>query len=546
MNNPADEVWTDILGYVRTQYPGIARGWFDQLRAGPVSRGRLTVRAVNRAQSAYLVKQCARPFAEATQAATGRLIEVVFDCEQNPRSDLDQSASRSPSTDSGSKLNGEYTFEHFVVGHCNRLSHAAAVAVAQDPGKAYNPLFIHGKVGLGKTHLIQAICHRVLDNAPATRIMYLSCETFVNHFIQAIGRGELSSFRYRYRHVDLLLIDDIQFLGGRERTQEEFFHTFNTLYQENGQIVLTADCPPHEIPSLEERLVSRFNSGLVASIDPPGLETRIAILREKVKIRGMVLPDNVLELVASSITTSVRELEGAINRIRGLSALDSKPIGVQLAREALGISEERAISLSTVLRAVGRKFGVKAADVRGQRRTKDMILPRRVAVYLAREFTSLPLEDIGAYFGCRDHTTILNGHKSVQRDLAADTAQAAVVRELVQELQHKPRGSARDRPVSLEEVINGVAGHFKVSVEDLKSKKRSKSVGFPRQVAMFLARKLANRSLEEIGACFGGRGHTTVLHACGVVSQTIESDPRVSLMVEGIADVIRHQRQYNL
>jgi chromosomal replication initiator protein DnaA len=235
-------------------------------------------------------------------------------------------------------LNPDYTFQNFVTGPCNRLAHAACIAVAEQPGQTYNPLFIHGGVGLGKTHLLQAVSQQVLERQPDARILYLSCDSFINQFINAIESGEMNQFRYRYRHVDMLVVDDIHFLAGRDRTQEEFFHTFNTLYQQHKQIILSADCPPNEIPELEERLVSRFNWGLVARIDRPCYETRVAIVQKKARMRGLSLPDDVVCYIAARIESNTRELEGAITKMQGMSSLQDGRIDLELAKAALGDS----------------------------------------------------------------------------------------------------------------------------------------------------------------------------------------------------------------
>lgn len=263
MEDAATMLWDDLTGHVRVSRPDLVRGWFSDLQLTDVDAGVLVVRTRNDAQARYLEEHCRSAFVTAAQAATGRLVSVAF--EPAPAEEPAASDSGLPVISDGViPLNPDYTFDNFVTGPCNRLAHAAATAVAGDPGRAYNPFFIHGPVGLGKTHLLQSICHAARERNPRIRYHYISCETFINDFIEAVECGALHQFRYRYRHVDLLVIDDIQFLAERERSQEEFFHTFNTLYQSQRQIVLSADCPPADIPSLEERLVSRFNSGLVA------------------------------------------------------------------------------------------------------------------------------------------------------------------------------------------------------------------------------------------------------------------------------------------
>jgi chromosomal replication initiator protein len=317
-------------------------------------------------------------------------------------------------------LNEDYVFDHFVRGPSNQLAHAASLAVADAPAMAYNPLFLHGSVGLGKTHLLQGICHRVLTRRPDTRIIYLSCETFVNQFISAVEAGDLEDFRYRYRHVDMLLIDDIHFLAKKERTQEEFFHTFNTLYNSKKQIVLSCDSPPREIPTLEDRLVSRFKWGLVTQIEEPDQETRVAIVRRKAERKGVQLPDGVADLIADNIATNVRELEGAVLRVTGYAALSGKTLTLDLAREALRDviqPKERKVAIETILRTVADHFGVKASEITGKRRNKSISQPRQVCMYLARRLTEYSLVEIGGQFGGRDHTTVIYANEKVAAEL---------------------------------------------------------------------------------------------------------------------------------
>ena len=320
-------------------------------------------------------------------------------------------------------LSPDYTFENFVVGPCNRLPHAASSAVADNPGKAYNPLFIHGGVGLGKTHLLQAVCQKVLERQNDARILYLSCDSFINQFIQAVQHGDMSQFRYRFRHVDVLVIDDIHFLRGHDRTQEEFFHTFNTLYQSNKQIILSADAPPSEIPELEERLVSRFNWGLVARIEKPCYETRVAILQKKARLRGMTIPDDVICYVGSKVENNTRELEGAITRLQGMAMLQEGKIDMDLARAALGETgtpEQKRISIQQIIDAVTGYYNVRTSDLQSKKRHKSIAFPRQVCMYLARKNTRYSLEEIGGYFGGRDHTTVLHAVRTVTEDQGAD------------------------------------------------------------------------------------------------------------------------------
>jgi len=317
-------------------------------------------------------------------------------------------------------LNDDYRFDSFVVGPSNQLPQAAAMAVANAPGNAYNPLFLHGAVGLGKTHLLQGICHKVLAKRPDARILYLSCETFVNQFIAAVEAGELTDFRYRYRHVDMLLIDDIHFLARKERTQEEFFHTFNTLYNSRKQIVLSCDSPPREIPTLEERLVSRFKWGLVAEVEQPDHETRISIVRRKASRRGVDIPEEICQLIADHVTTNVRELEGAVLRVIGYASLTNKPLTLDVATEALKDviePKERKVSIESILRVVSSHFAVKSSDLVGKRRHKSISLPRQVCMYLARRLTEYSLVEIGGQIGGRDHTTVIYANEKIAREL---------------------------------------------------------------------------------------------------------------------------------
>ncbi len=433
MSRLSDAVWGEILSHVRTHFSGVTRGWFAQLEPGDLSSGRLVVYTVDDDQLTYMRKHCLQAFLEGAQAATGRLISVEFATQtdgafrgQN-HPDTTATSALAFERDTGLlRLNSEYVFENFVTGQCNRLAHASCVAVSQAPGTAYNPLFIHGSVGLGKTHLGQAVCQEVLEHSPATQLMYLSCETFVNHFIEAVEKGALDSFRFRYRHVDLLVIDDIQFLAKRERTQEEFFHTFNTLYQLQKQIILLADSPPSEIPSLEERLVSRFNWGLVARIDAPGLETRMAIIQKKMRLQGIELPEDVVLHIASQAKSNTRELEGVLTRLRCLAALDGAlPIDLALARQALGETEAvvtQPIQVQDIMSAVTERFGVKLSDLQGRRRSRSIALPRQVCMYLARQLTEHSLGEIGGFFGGRDHTTVLHAHKLIRQRRDEDVA----------------------------------------------------------------------------------------------------------------------------
>jgi len=338
------------------------------------------------------------------------------------------------------RMNKQLVFETFVSGASNAVAHAAALAIAQNPGQAYNPFFLHGGVGLGKTHLIQAITHSLLAHRPELELLYLTCEDFMNHFIASVQNNERDRFRAVYRTKDVLLIDDIHFLckGAREVTQEEFFHTFNTLYNAGKQIVLSSDCPPQELTKLEERLVSRFKWGLVARIDPPSYEERLAILRKKAQLRGRVLPDEVLHFIAENVDTSVRDLEGAIIKVIAFSSLMNRPVDVSLTRDALRDTVQRvasAITVDDIIRAVTAHFQIKMSDLQSRRRSQSVAQPRQIAMYLIRTLTRHSLEEIGGYFGGRDHTTVMHACDRIKTLISQDPSIAAAIEHLTATLR---------------------------------------------------------------------------------------------------------------
>lgn len=339
-----------------------------------------------------------------------------------------------PHPTSQSMLNPKYTFDTFVIGSGNRFAHAASLAVAEAPAKAYNPLFIYGGVGLGKTHLMHAIGHYVLEHNPNAKVVYLSSEKFTNEFINSIRDNRPDDFRNKYRNVDILLIDDIQFLAGKESTQEEFFHTFNTLHEENKQIVISSDRPPKEIPTLEDRLRSRFEWGLITDITPPDLETRIAILRKKAKAEGLEIPNEVMLYIANQIDSNIRELEGALIRVVAYSSLQNKDINADLAAEALKSiipnSKPKTITIQEIQRVVGEQYGLKMEDFKAKKRTKSVAFPRQIAMYLSRELTDFSLPKIGEEFGGRDHSTVIHAHEKISSMIAKDPAFKRQIEEL--------------------------------------------------------------------------------------------------------------------
>lgn len=337
------------------------------------------------------------------------------------------------------RLNPRYTFENFIVGPSNNMVHAAAVSIARSPAKSYNPFFIHGGVGLGKTHLLQAICHYIKTHFSNKKIAYIPAERFTNELIDAIQHRSTAQFRNKYRNLDILVIDDIHFIAGKESTQEEFFHTFNTLYDAHKQIIFSSDRPPREISNLQERLTSRFAWGLIADVQPPDFETRVAILKKKIEQEPIKIPDDVIFFLADLIKTNIRELEGALIRVIAYAFLEEKDITLGLARDVLKdlLNEPPVIiTVDTIQKCVAAQFGVSLGDLKTKRRNKNIVLPRQVAMYLSRELTQLSLPEIGEFFGGKDHTTILYSYNKIKRVLEKDVAVKNKIRQIIKTIKH--------------------------------------------------------------------------------------------------------------
>src|SRR6056297_1473298 len=333
-------------------------------------------------------------------------------------------------------LNPKYSFDSFVVGNGNRFAHAAALAVAEAPAKAYNPLFLYGDVGLGKTHLMQAIAHYILKHNPDNKVVYVSSETFTNELINAIKDDRTSSFRNKYRNIDILLVDDIQFLANKERTQEEFFHTFNSLHESNRQLIISSDRPPKEIPTLEERLRSRFEWGLITDIQKPDLETRIAILRKKADLENLKIPNEVVIYIADNIQSNIRELEGALIKVIAYSSLVDKEIDIDLAEKALQDliienEEPKEINIDLIKNIIVDYYNLKKEDMTSKKRTQKIAFPRQIAIYLSRELTDLSLPHIGEEFGGRDHTTVIHAYNKIEKRIEEDQEFAKVTNKII-------------------------------------------------------------------------------------------------------------------
>jgi chromosomal replication initiator protein len=433
----AERIFADIVERAKVLDPANARKWFDELRIIHLDRGALGIGCPDEVNVQFLCDNCKNSFIRAAQQITGHLISVDFSVDNH-----NGAPSRVLPRVSGLKLHPDYTFENFVVGPSNRLAHASCVAVSQSLGDTYNPLFIYGNSGLGKTHLLHAVCYEAQKRIDGAVIQLLSCEDFVNKFIRSIEEGNLVGFQSQFRTVDVLVIDDIQFLREREQSQEEFFHTFNALYNNGKQIILSADSPPAEIPSLESRLISRFNWGLVARIDPPSYETRIAIVQKKAHLRGLNISDEIADYIATCVQANIRELEGALTTIYALAITDGEQISLELAQRALEGQirlASRRISITDIIEVVTRYFDVRLSDLQSKKRSQSITMPRQICMYLARNLTKHSLDEIGGHLGGRDHTTVMHACNKINDAKNSDTKMNVLLDELTKQIAQMPQ-----------------------------------------------------------------------------------------------------------
>ncbi len=449
MDNHPQDVWQNVLQLLQTR---ISRPsfdtWLKSTRASQFHEQSIVICAPNNFAREWLENRYTKMIKDAVLEATGYEVEVRIVTEEDrgaaanaPQPQLPKKPiPNEPIAVGGSMLNAKYTFETFVIGANNRFAHAASLAVAEAPAKAYNPLFLYGGVGLGKTHLMHAIGHYIAEHNPSARVLYISSEKFTNEFINAIRDNRGESFRNKYRNIDILLIDDIQFLAGKEQTQEEFFHTFNALHEERKQIVISSDRPPKEIPTLEERLRSRFEWGLITDIQPPDLETRIAILRKKAKAENLDIPNEAMMYIANQIDTNIRELEGALIRVVAFSSLINQDVSVHLAAEALKDiipnPRNRVITIQDIQQRVGEFYGLKSEDFKARKRTKAIAFPRQIAMYLSRELTDHSLPKIGEAFGGRDHTTVIHAHEKIATTIQQDQELFKIVQNIREKIKN--------------------------------------------------------------------------------------------------------------
>ncbi len=437
-----DALWRETLLQLKSELSEqVFRVWFTPLEAGALEESTFTLHVPDPFFGDWLRDHYHDLISTKISALAGRKLRVRFDQNPNPekRSPSFALAQKpaAPSSTSGLGLNPNYTFANFVVGPGNRFAHAAALAVVESLAKQYNPLVIYGRVGLGKTHLMQAIAHEALARHPGRRAFCLSSERFTTQLIAAIQTRTTAAFRQRYRTVDLLLIDDIHFIAGKESTQEEFFHTFNELHDAHKQIVITSDRSPREIPGLEERVSSRLAWGLLADIQPPEFETRVAIIRKKLERESVEVPDDVTFLIAEHIKNNIRELEGAVIRVVARAQLLGEPVTTALAREALKdamAAERKKISIELIQKKVADYFDIAVSDLRVHKRARSITFPRQIAMYLVRDLTPHSLPEIGTYFGGRDHSTVLHSCAKIERLLREDPKLRQVVENLVTDI----------------------------------------------------------------------------------------------------------------
>ncbi|XZH29380.1 chromosomal replication initiator protein DnaA [Clostridium perfringens] len=457
MDAQLNNLWEQALNIIKGEISEISfNTWIKSCTPISISDNILKLSVPNEFTKGILDTRYKDLLIQALKIVTSRKFKIEFylesDLEEEKENEEKQKEEKKENTNDvdgsivvsdemSATLNPKYTFQSFVIGNSNRFAHAASLAVAESPAKAYNPLFIYGGVGLGKTHLMHAIGHYIIQENPKAKVVYVSSEKFTNELINAIKDDKNEEFRNKYRKVDVLLIDDIQFIAGKERTQEEFFHTFNALHEENKQIILSSDRPPKEIPTLEDRLRSRFEWGLIADIQPPDFETRMAILKKKADVEGLNVPNEVMVYIATKIKSNIRELEGALIRIIAYSSLTNRDVSVDLASEALkdiiSNKESAPVTVKTIQESVANYYNLRIEDLKSQRRTRNIAYPRQIAMYLSRKLTDMSLPKIGEEFGGRDHTTVIHAYEKISENLKTDEGLQSMINDITKKLTQK-------------------------------------------------------------------------------------------------------------
>ena len=449
-----DMLWEKSIQIIKEKVsPQNFETWIRPIKLSSLEGNNVTLNVPNKFFKDWLIENYQYVIREAIARVAGIDLKVDLQIAQETKKSQTQvkrhgehqekTRSQSKRVRSGinQSLNPHYSFERFVVGPCNQFAHAASVSVAEQPAKNYNPLFIYGGVGLGKTHLLNAIGLRALSRHPEMNVVYVSAEEFMNELINSIRYDRMPKFREKYRNIDCLLIDDIQFVAGKEKTQEEFFHTFNTLHDSGKQIVVSSDKFPKDIPNMENRLRSRFEWGLIADIHPPEIETKIAILEKKAQENNMVLPTNVAHYVASQVESNIRELEGYLIRISAFSSITGKEIDINLTKEVLKKIlkriEKEEVTIEEIIKTIAAKLNVKVSDIKSQKKNKNLVFARQIAMYLARKLTSLSFPDIGEKIGGRDHSTVIYANNKMKKGCDEDKNLKKVVQEIEDALQQR-------------------------------------------------------------------------------------------------------------
>lgn len=437
LNAPLPELWSKICSILARELSERSfKTWFEPISLLEATPDSITLRVPDQYYGKWLEDHYQNLILSSVEEVLGHPLKVGYQVVELPKAAPSLPSGPAPAKErdeAAAGLNQRYTFDDFVIGPGNRFAHAASVAVSESPAKQYNPLFIYGPTGLGKTHLLQSIAHEMRRRHPEFKILYISSEKFTNQLISAIQTKSTPQFRAKYRTLDLLLIDDVHFIAEKDSTQEEFFNTFNTLYDAHKQIVVTSDRPPREIPGLEERLVSRFGWGLVTDIQPPDFETRVAILKKKMERETVVVPDDVCYFIAGKIKSNIRELEGALIRVVAYCTLTNTKVDVRLAQEILKDSfqeEAQKFTIEGIQKVVAEYFNVKVSDLRAKKRTASIVRPRQIAMYLVRELTSHSFPEIGEYFGGKDHTTVLHSCNKIAKERDQDVAVRGLLEKL--------------------------------------------------------------------------------------------------------------------
>lgn len=439
-----ESIWQKCLDYISTKVGvGTFDLWFKPITVKQLKDDFIVLEIPNRFYKEWIEENYSNIIEDTLKIVLDKEISVKYRISEKQDSESRKISAKIDTRKrvlrkKGINLNPKYTFKEFVVGPSNQLAHAAAMKVAESPGNVYNPLFIYGGVGLGKTHLINAIGNMVIDTYPEMNVLYVQSEQFTNEVVSAIRHDKMTQFKEKYRNIDLLLIDDIQFIANKTQTQEEFFHTFNSLYEQEKQIVISSDRPPKDIKEITDRLKSRFTMGLIADIQPPSVETKIAILEKKAEFQRIILPQEVKYYLATRVKSNIRELEGCLLKLAAHSSLTGTPITLEMAKDVLKdflTDDERPVTVDLIIKIVAEFYSVKPIELKSKKRTKEIALPRQIAMYLARELTELSLQDIGKYFGGKDHATVIYACKQIEKKKNMDESFSRILERLINKIK---------------------------------------------------------------------------------------------------------------